>query len=68
MRCSLAAIGSWQQSAYTQTNRRNHTASMRLRIEVPNLQALGRLLERLSRLNNVISAMRLSDDGVERAG
>jgi GTP pyrophosphokinase len=52
----------------TQSNRKRHTATMRLRMEVPDLQALGRVLDRLSRLNNVVSAVRLSDDGVERAG
>ena len=52
----------------TVSNRKRHTATMRIAIEVPDLTALGKLLERISRLNNVISAVRLSEDGVERAG
>jgi GTP pyrophosphokinase len=52
----------------TQSHRQRHTATMRLRVEVPDINSLGRLLERLSRLNNVISAVRLREDGVERAG
>lgn len=55
-------------SVNTSTNRKRHTATMRLRIEVGDLTALGKILERMSRLNNVISAVRLSEDGVERAG
>ncbi|MEP5763054.1 MAG: GTP diphosphokinase [Halieaceae bacterium] len=54
-------------SVNTTTNRKSHTATMRLRLEVPDLSSLGRLLDRMARLNNVISAMRLSEDGVERA-
>ena len=49
----------------TQTNKKRHTATMRLTVEVPNLTALGKLLDRIVRLNNVISAVRLSEDGVE---
>ena len=51
----------------TQTDRREHMATMRLRVEVRDLSSLGRLLSRIGRLSNVISARRLSDDGVERA-
>jgi GTP pyrophosphokinase len=49
-------------SINTQTNKKRHTATMRLRVEVPNLGALSRLLERLNRLNNVVSAARLMDE------
>jgi GTP pyrophosphokinase len=48
-------------SINTQTNRRRHTATMRLRVEVPDLGSLSRLLERLNRLKNVISAFRVSE-------
>jgi GTP pyrophosphokinase len=51
----------------TSTNRKHHTATMRLRIEVADLSALGKVLERISRLNNVINAVRLSDGGAEFA-
>jgi GTP pyrophosphokinase len=51
----------------TSTNRKRHTAAMKLRIEVGDLTALGKILERISRLNNVISAVRISEGGVERA-
>ena len=55
-------------SVNTDTDRREHLATMRLRVEVPDLSFLGKLLHRISGLNNVISAVRLSDTGVERAG
>lgn len=45
----------------TQTNKKSHTATMRLRVEVPNLASLSKLLERINRLNNVISATRASE-------
>ncbi|MCZ6829907.1 MAG: GTP diphosphokinase [Gammaproteobacteria bacterium] len=51
----------------TQTNKKRHTATMRLTAEVPDLTALGKLLDRIIRLNNVISAVRLSEDRVESA-
>ena len=51
----------------TLTNRKHNMAAIRLTIEVPDLTALGKLLERISRLNNVASAVRLSEGGVERA-
>jgi len=44
----------------TQTNRRTHAATMRLTVEVEDLGSLAKLLERLNRLKNVISARRLS--------
>ncbi|MCB1700699.1 MAG: GTP diphosphokinase [Pseudomonadales bacterium] len=44
----------------TQTNKSSNTATMRLRVEVPNLVALSKLLERINRLKNVVSAERLS--------
>lgn len=49
-------------SINTQTNIKRHTATMRLRVEVPDLNSLSRLLERLNRLNNVVSAARLMDE------
>jgi GTP pyrophosphokinase len=48
-------------SINTQTNKKSHTATMRLRVEVPNLASLSKLLERINRLNNVITATRVSD-------
>jgi len=45
----------------TQTRKSDNTAAMRLRIEVPGVDALSRLLERIERLNNVITARRVSD-------
>lgn len=48
-------------SVNTLTNKHRNTASMRLRVEVPNLGALSKLLERIERLHNVICAQRLSD-------
>ncbi|TXS95518.1 GTP diphosphokinase [Parahaliea maris] len=48
-------------SINTSTNKQRHTATMRLRVEVPNLGALSRLLERINRLSNVVSASRLSE-------
>lgn len=45
----------------TQTNKNRNTATMRLRVEVPDLGALSKLLERINRLKNVVSAVRLSE-------
>jgi GTP pyrophosphokinase len=45
----------------TQTNKQTHTATMRLRVEVPDLGSLSKLLERIDRLRNVISAVRVSE-------
>ena len=45
----------------THTNRKRNTATMRLRVEVPNLGVLSRLLERINRLKNVVSAVRVSE-------
>jgi GTP pyrophosphokinase len=55
-------------SINTNTDRNQNIAVMRLRVEVPDLMFLGKLLDRISRLNNVISARRLREDGVERTG
>ena len=48
-------------SINTQTNRRSNTATMRLRVEVPDLGSLSKLLERINRLKNVVSASRVSE-------
>jgi GTP pyrophosphokinase len=45
----------------TQTNKQTNTATMRLRVEVPDLASLSKLLERIDRLRNVVSAVRLSE-------
>lgn len=47
-------------SIETQTNRKAHAAAMRLTVEVGDLGSLAKLLERLNRLKNVISARRVS--------
>ncbi|MFT7288585.1 MAG: GTP pyrophosphokinase [Halieaceae bacterium] len=47
-------------SIQTQSNRKQHSATMRLTVEVGNLGSLSKLLERLNRLKNVISARRLN--------
>lgn len=46
-------------SIETQTNRKTHAATMRLTVEVADLGSLSKLLERLNRLKNVISAGRM---------
>ncbi|MEM1403977.1 MAG: GTP diphosphokinase [Pseudomonadota bacterium] len=43
----------------TQTNKKTHAAEMRMTVEVSDLGSLSKLLERLNRLKNVISARRL---------
>ncbi|NCF19326.1 MAG: GTP diphosphokinase [Haliea sp.] len=48
-------------SINTQTNKKRNTATMRLRVEVPNLGSLSKLLERINRLKNVVSAVRVSE-------
>jgi GTP pyrophosphokinase len=48
-------------SINTQTNKKRNTATMRLRVEVPNLGSLSKLLERINRLKNVVSAQRISE-------
>lgn len=48
-------------SINTHTNTQSNTALMRLRVEVPNLGALSKLLERIDRLKNVVSAVRVSE-------
>ena len=45
----------------TQTNRHRNTATMRLHAEVPDLVSLSKLLERIQRLKNVISAARVTE-------
>jgi len=45
----------------TQTNKQTHTATMRLRVEVPDLASLSRLLGRIERLKNVVSAARVAE-------
>ncbi|MFV8816360.1 GTP diphosphokinase [Haliea sp. E17] len=45
----------------TQSLVKTNTATMRLRVEVPNLAALSKLLERINRLHNVMSAFRISE-------
>ncbi len=50
-------------SIVTSTNKKSHTATMRLTVEVPNLGFLSKLLERINRLNNVISVVRVSEAG-----
>ena len=48
-------------SINTQTNKKRHTATMHMRVEVPNLASLSKLLERINRLKNVVSAVRISE-------
>jgi len=45
----------------THTDKSRHTAKMRLRLEVPNLAALSKMLERIDRLQNVVSAVRVTE-------
>ena len=45
----------------THTNKQTNTATMKLRVEVPDLGSLSKLLERIDRLKNVISVVRVSD-------
>jgi len=45
----------------THTNKETHTATMRLRVEVPDLSSLSKLLERIDRLKNVVSAVRVTE-------
>jgi GTP pyrophosphokinase len=49
------------------THRNDNTGILSLTVEVPDLTALGKLLERVCRLSNVISAVRVSEEGAERA-
>ena len=44
----------------TQSIRQSHSATMRLTVEITDLKSLARLLERLNRLKNVISAQRIN--------
>ena len=48
-------------SITTDTNKKTHTSTMRLTAEVPSIGFLSKLLERINRLHNVISAVRVSD-------
>ena len=48
-------------SINTQTNKKRNTATMHLRVEVPDLVSLSKLLERIDRLKNVVSAVRESE-------
>ncbi len=48
-------------SINTQTNKRTNTATMRLRVEVPELGSLSKLLERIDRLKNVLSVERVME-------
>ena len=50
----------------TRTDRTSGTARMQLQVEVSSLQVLSRVLEKISRLNNVIEARRLDVDGANR--
>jgi GTP pyrophosphokinase len=43
----------------TQSNKQSHSATMRLTVEITDLDSLAKLLERLNRLKNVISARRI---------
>ncbi|MBE9540407.1 MAG: GTP diphosphokinase [Proteobacteria bacterium] len=53
-------------SIHTDTNKKSHTATMRLTVEVPDLGFLSKLLERINRLHNVISAVRASQLGAHK--
>ncbi len=48
----------------TQTDMTEHTATMRLTVEISNLVALGQLLARINSLANVISASRQTESGI----
>ena len=48
-------------SIKTRTHKKSALATMRLRVEVPNLATLEKLFERILRLNNVLTAKRASD-------
>ncbi|MDX1735432.1 MAG: TGS domain-containing protein, partial [Halioglobus sp.] len=48
-------------SINTQSHRKDNTASMRLKMEMPELASLSKLLERIDRMKNVISVRRISD-------
>jgi len=45
----------------THTNKQTNTATMRLRVAVPDLGSLSKLLERIDRLDSVLSAVRMSE-------
>jgi GTP pyrophosphokinase len=48
-------------SINTLSNKERNTATMRLRVEVPDLGSLSKLLERIDRLKNVVSAVRMTE-------
>ncbi len=48
-------------STATQTNEREHTASMRIRIEIGDVQQLSQILAQISRLPNVTDARRIGE-------
>ena len=48
-------------SINTITNKQTNSAIMRLHVEVPSLASLSKLLERIDRLKNVVSAVRISE-------
>ncbi len=48
-------------SINTITNKQSNSATMRLHVEVPSLASLSKLLERIDRLKNVVSAVRISE-------
>ncbi|MFT5484266.1 MAG: GTP pyrophosphokinase [Halieaceae bacterium] len=52
----------------TLSDPKSSSANIRLTIEVSNLMSLGHLLSRITRLPNIISANRLSEDGISHAG
>ena len=45
----------------TQPNKQTQFATMRLRVEVPDLGSLSKILQRIDRLKNVVSVARVSD-------
>ncbi len=53
-------------SVNTSTNSKRHTAKLQLRVEVPNLNVLSKLLARINRLNNVVSAVRITHENAEK--
>lgn len=51
----------------TRSDRQTGTATMRLEVEVESFQALSRVLDKISRLNNVIEARRLDASAASRS-
>lgn len=52
----------------TRINKTEHTATIRLTVEVSSLIVLGQLLSQINRLPNVVSAVRQTEGGIGRAG